>query len=101
MKMITVRVSDEDLAAIDRVRGDAPRERWIRRLCADAVLAHDVTISGTRPAPSEPRKLAAAPDVERGRVVNEVPKVSVAERMRQAAEEYPDIAKRAERGGRG
>jgi hypothetical protein len=47
MRHMTTKVmfSEEELAAIDRVRGDVPRERWIRRLCADAVAAHDAVMS--------------------------------------------------------
>lgn len=43
MKAITVRFSKDALLDLDRVRGRVPREVWIRDLCADAVLAHDMT----------------------------------------------------------
>ena len=42
MKVVTVRFDEAALRDIDRVRDLVPREAWIRRLCADAVMAHDI-----------------------------------------------------------
>lgn len=36
-KQISVRLDEQDLAAIDAACGDVPRERWIRSVLADAV----------------------------------------------------------------
>ena len=43
MKAVTIRFSPGALSDVDRVRKRVPRETWIRDLCADAVLAQDLT----------------------------------------------------------
>lgn len=64
-KQILLKVTPEELADVDRVRGDVPRARWMRALMRDAVLAHDMTRKGVvhraglRPEapPGRPRSL--------------------------------------------
>lgn len=58
MPAIKVNLTEDELAGIDAAAGEVPRERWLRRVCADAVANAGVTISGTRSEAHEPRELA-------------------------------------------
>jgi hypothetical protein len=40
-KMITIRVGEDELAAIDRVRGGVPRGTWMKSLALGAVKARE------------------------------------------------------------
>jgi hypothetical protein len=42
MKQVALRLDDELAAAIDKARGEVPRERWIRERAADAALDIDL-----------------------------------------------------------
>lgn len=84
---VLIKFEPEALAAIDRVRGEVPRAVWVKRLCSDAVAAHDGLADAH-----------VAATVVGLRV--EHPKISPAERLRQAAAEMPEAAKFGERGGR-
>lgn len=46
LKQIPLKVSVQELADIDRVRGDVPRARWMKELMRSAVEAHDMTRGG-------------------------------------------------------
>lgn len=41
MRQVQIKFKDEEFEAIDRVRGDVPRERWIRNVCEEAVARMD------------------------------------------------------------
>lgn len=56
---IGLRISPEELAAIDRVRGLMPRGSWIKQLCRDAVLAHDA-LRPVGPDPNPEPEIAAS-----------------------------------------
>lgn len=45
-KQILLKVTPEELADIDRVRGDVPRARWMRELMRASVRAHEMTRGG-------------------------------------------------------
>lgn len=38
---VLLRLTPEELAGIDRVRGEVPRSRWVRRVCREAVAAEE------------------------------------------------------------
>jgi Arc/MetJ family transcription regulator len=57
VKQITVRLSDEELADVDRVRGLVPREPFVRDVLRDRVAARvaieseALRLAGSEPAP--------------------------------------------------
>lgn len=79
-EVISLRMSDEELAGLDRVRGGEPRSTWVKWLVRAAVLARDefggscdlrVLVVGEESRPgralnSKPEKLEAARNVVRG-----------------------------------
>ena len=50
--MTTVRLPDDLVQAIDNLRGDIPRERWIRRILSDHVAQIDMSYAIARDAPT-------------------------------------------------
>jgi hypothetical protein len=57
---ILLKLSPDELAAIDRVRGLTARTVWIKQLCADAVLAHDGLSAEAVPVATLPSRVPLA-----------------------------------------
>lgn len=96
---VIVRFEQAGVDAVDRVRGDVPRAAWIRRLCEQAVAAHDALAldeAQAGPATDGPREVSApvgVPEPHRASAV--VPVVPPAEQSwteRAAASRDQQIA---------
>jgi hypothetical protein len=58
---IKVGLSEETLAALDGIRGDVPRERWLRRVIEERVAMHRAPVLIDAVAVAEPKPSKAPP----------------------------------------
>lgn len=94
IKQVLVRFEADELAAVDRVRGDVPRAAWLRRLCSDAVLAHDV-LAGPRAASGEASAGAVASRADLPAPAAGIP-LSASHRVSEAQAAVPGMVRAAE-----
>lgn len=89
MPAIKVKLTEEELAALDSAAGEVPRERFIRRVLADAVASSGVAITGAVRAANPSRDLALPGALPRG----------AASALAEAPDETPLPPKVPPRGG--
>lgn len=64
--MISLRLSEDELADVDRVRLGTPRGAWLKDLARAAVVAHDAQRGEDAPAAARPLPIPEIPGVIRG-----------------------------------